>query len=89
MGWVALVCADKATLQWLRTTMSTLKPLEGPSPKLSEKKYLSHKEILMGYFPSTQDYANKKIPAFSEAQNTVIASVTHMYEGFREKSCRR
>ncbi|KAG5893074.1 hypothetical protein JTB14_021575 [Gonioctena quinquepunctata] len=68
-GWVALMCADNTTMQWLKSTIKDIKPWVGAELRVVEEAEMPHNEILVAYLPGSQGYSTEKILGLIEAQN--------------------
>lgn len=68
-GWLAIICADKVTADWLKTVTPTLHPWEEASLKALEDDEMPHPETFVGFFPDSKDYSEEKILKLLEAQN--------------------
>lgn len=68
-GWLAVVCADNATLQWLKDTINSIKPWESASLRIAEEADIPHSEIFTTYVPGSLGYSTERILSLIEAQN--------------------
>ncbi|XP_050513042.1 uncharacterized protein LOC126888705 [Diabrotica virgifera virgifera] len=73
-GWLALMCADKATLQWLKTHIGEIHPWEGATLRLVEGEEIPHTELFTTYLHGSKEYSTNKILGLIEAQNSLHTS---------------
>uniref|UniRef100_A0A6P7GZL4 Uncharacterized protein LOC114348936 n=1 Tax=Diabrotica virgifera virgifera TaxID=50390 RepID=A0A6P7GZL4_DIAVI len=73
-GWMLLSCADKATVEWLKSIIQELQPQEGISLRLEEESNIPHSEIFVTYLPDSLNTTNAKILRFLEVQNEDLNS---------------
>lgn len=71
-GWLALMCADKITVQWLKSHISSIKPWANATLKIVEEAEIPKSEIFTTYIPGSLDYTNDRILTLIEAQNETL-----------------
>lgn len=87
-GFMVLACANKATAQWLGTIVGAVKPWEGAKLKAVEESDIPRPQILVGYFPNSQEDPSEKIMGFLKTQNEGLCVENwRVLHRASEKSC--
>lgn len=73
-GWLALMCVNKYTANWLEGLSAKLKPWEGAELKIIEGKDMPRSGILIGYLPGSADFSDEKILTLIKNQNDLETS---------------
>jgi len=68
-GWLAIICADKPTMEWLKEIVPTIEPVEESSLKALEDEEMPHLETYVTFLPDSKDYSDEKIIKLLEHQN--------------------
>lgn len=73
-GWLALLCVNSETANWLKGVIGEIKPWDTANLRVVEESELPHPEILIAYLPMSKDYTTEKIFGLIEAQNDLSTS---------------
>lgn len=68
-GHMIIICKNQDTVNWLKAKISNIKPWENASLIAVEEKDIPRPEILVGFFPRSEQDSNEEILAFIESQN--------------------
>lgn len=68
-GFLVVTCANEATAEWLIGATTKIKPWEGAELKAVTDKDIPRAQILVGYFPQSEEYSNERIFKLIKAQN--------------------
>ncbi|XP_028149606.1 uncharacterized protein LOC114342996 [Diabrotica virgifera virgifera] len=67
------MCADKATLQWLKTHIGEIHLWEGATLRLVDGEEIRHTELFTTYLHGSKYYSAEKILGLIETQNSLHA----------------
>lgn len=68
-GWLAVNCANQATVEWLKGNVDALKPWKDAKLKIVDDKEVPRPQIFIGYFPEKSTASNDAITSLIQGQN--------------------
>nr|XP_029734587.1 uncharacterized protein LOC109403392 [Aedes albopictus] len=68
-GHLIIVCKNKDTVEWLKAKISVIKPWENACLITVDEKDIPRPEILVGFFPRSEQDSNEEILTYVESQN--------------------
>ncbi|KAL1400516.1 hypothetical protein pipiens_002065 [Culex pipiens pipiens] len=68
-GHILLSCQDKATADWVRTTVQQITPWRGAELEALDEANMPRQEVLLGFFYRSKNDDNETILGFLESQN--------------------
>lgn len=67
-GYLVIICKNQETSDWLKNTISNIRPWEGANLVAVDEDQIPQPETLIGFFPMSAEDSNEDILALLEAQ---------------------